>query len=184
MSRIKKLFQLIIDGRYSWVLRYYLYKSINKNIKGNGYFGKPIFISGFNNISIESNFGIFPGGRIEVEKGKLIIKSGVRIGHNILIDNSSKITIKENVVISANVYIGSTKYIIHNDRTGYKDWNIEGKNIVIGSNSFIGFGAVILPGTILGDYCVVGANAVANGIYPDGSVISAANSKIMRSRFE
>ena len=184
MSRIKKFFQIIFDGRFLWIIRYLIYKLINRNIKGFGYFGKPLFVSGFHNIKIEDDFGIFPGARLEIDSGKLIIKSGVRIGHNILIDSTSRIIIDENVVISANVYIGTTKYNIPNDRSGFKEWKSEGKDIMIGRNVFIGYGAVILPGTVLGDACVVGANSVVSGYYEKGSVISSHTTKVIRCRVE
>ena len=58
------------------------------------------------------------------------------------------------------------------------------KSPVIGSGCYIGPGAKIYGDIFIGDNVSIGANAVVNGNYPDGSVISAANSKIMRSRFE
>lgn len=44
--------------------------------------------------------------------------------------------------------------------------------IEVGRNCFIGARAMLLPGTRLGDGCVVGANAVVKGSYPAGSVLA------------
>lgn len=50
----------------------------------------------------------------------------------------------------------------------------------IGENCFIGMGAAIQAGTILGKQCIVGANAVVRGVYPDYCVIAGVPAKIIR----
>ena len=45
--------------------------------------------------------------------------------------------------------------------------------IRIGRDCWIGLGAVILPGVILGDRTIVGANAVVRQSFPDGGVVVA-----------
>ncbi|GAM59552.1 O-acetyltransferase [Vibrio ishigakensis] len=54
------------------------------------------------------------------------------------------------------------------------------KEVSIGRNSFIGYGAVILPGTILGEQCVVGANSVVRGKFPSFAVIAGNPAKIIK----
>jgi acetyltransferase-like isoleucine patch superfamily enzyme len=43
--------------------------------------------------------------------------------------------------------------------------------IVVGDNSFIGENAILLPGTMVGRDCVVGAGAVVHGTIPDNSLV-------------
>lgn len=50
----------------------------------------------------------------------------------------------------------------------------------IGENCFIGMGAAIMAGTILGKQCIVGANAVVRGNFPDYCVIAGVPAKIIR----
>ena len=40
--------------------------------------------------------------------------------------------------------------------------------------------SVILPGTELGDHCVVGANSVVSGSFPNYSVLVGAPAKIIK----
>lgn len=47
--------------------------------------------------------------------------------------------------------------------------------IRIGRGCWIGFGAVILPGTTLGSRTIVGANAVVNASFPEGHVVVAGS---------
>ena len=50
----------------------------------------------------------------------------------------------------------------------------------IGDNCFIGFGACIQAGTVLGKQCVVGANSVVRGVFPDHCVIVGAPARIVK----
>ena len=54
------------------------------------------------------------------------------------------------------------------------------KETLIGENCFIGYGAVIMPGTKLGKQCIVGANAVVCGDFPDYCVIAGVPAKIVK----
>ena len=45
------------------------------------------------------------------------------------------------------------------------------KSVNIGENSFVGAGAIVLPGTIIGKSCIIGAGAVVKGNIEDYSII-------------
>ena len=45
---------------------------------------------------------------------------------------------------------------------------------------FIGYGAAIQAGTILGRHCIVGTNAVVRGIYDDYSVIVGVPARVVK----
>lgn len=50
----------------------------------------------------------------------------------------------------------------------------------IGENCFIGYGAAIQAGTVLGRQCIVGANSVVRGEFPDYCVIVGAPARIVK----
>jgi acetyltransferase-like isoleucine patch superfamily enzyme len=52
--------------------------------------------------------------------------------------------------------------------------------VVIGSGSWIGSGAVVLPGARLGKNCVVAANSVVRGEFPSYSVVAGVPAKVVR----
>lgn len=60
----------------------------------------------------------------------------------------------------------------HDMRRKDKGW-IPSPPIKIGRSCWIGAGAVILPGVVLGDESVVAANAVVSKSYPEGRVVLA-----------
>lgn len=173
-----------LDFRIFWTIRFLLYKFFFSKALGIGYLGKPSFVKGIGRIKIGKNFGLFPGWRIElINQAKLTIGDNVRIGNNLFINCGSSIEIGDNVTMSANIFIGTTDLEISNDlNDGFSAWkNIE-RPIVIEKNCFIGYGAVLLPGTHLGQGCVVGANTVVRGSYIPGQIISSSKGKIIKSR--
>ena len=44
-------------------------------------------------------------------------------------------------------------------------------SVRIGNNTFVGAGAIILPGTIIGKFCIIGAGAVVKGKIDDYSIM-------------
>ncbi|MDO4949032.1 MAG: acyltransferase [Bacteroidales bacterium] len=119
---------------------------------------------------------------------KLIMKAhrsaGVRfigipeyIDHDSYLDPSGGLTISQGVVISTKVII------LTHDWSFLKKMKLKGKtydessyamafnSVEIGEESFVGAGSVILPGTKIGKYCIVGAGAVVKGVFEDYSVI-------------
>lgn len=53
--------------------------------------------------------------------------------------------------------------------------HVAAKPIRIGKRCWIGMNAVILPEVVLGDYTIVGANAVVTKSFPEGCMIIAGN---------
>ena len=53
--------------------------------------------------------------------------------------------------------------------------------IRVGNNVFIGYGAILLPGTVIGDDCVIGAGAVVTGLIPPRSVAAGVPARVVKS---
>ncbi len=51
--------------------------------------------------------------------------------------------------------------------------------VTIGDNVFIGINATILMGTTIGNDCIIGANSVVKGDFPDGVVIAGNPAKVI-----
>jgi acetyltransferase-like isoleucine patch superfamily enzyme len=172
-----------LDIRLIWSLRYFLYKLFAGRLPGIGYLGQPSFVKGFNHFYSGPGFGIFPGWRIEITRGNVEVGRDVRIGNNFFLNCGSKVSIGDRVTISSNVFIGTTDVEINEEISiAFKDWRKVERPVLIGSNCFIGYGAVLLPGTVLGDGCVVGANAVVRGCFKSGSIVAGNPARILRIR--
>lgn len=119
---------------------------------------------------------VMAGARIEVlGSGYIQIKQNCSIGHSLTLTCTNKeIEIGENCVISANVFLGTQNYDFKLPRDT-PDWFKRAEtedDIIIGENTFIGYGAVILGGTSIGANSTIGANTVVRGRYPSKSVLN------------
>lgn len=60
------------------------------------------------------------------------------------------------------------------------EWDVFGP-IKIGSNVFVGYGVIILPGTVIEDNCVIGAGSVVRGVIPANSVAAGVPARRIKS---
>lgn len=89
----------------------------------------------------------------------------------------SKITIGENCTISRDVLFLVHDYSVHIPMVNIGVKFPKGKvahfikPIEVGKNTFIGARASILPGTKIGENCIIGTAAVVKGNIPDNSIV-------------
>lgn len=169
-------------NKLMWGIRGLVYKPFFGKFGICSYIGKPVSLIGKRNIFLGNRVRIYPGVRMEAhENGRIIIGDNTSIAQNFHITAA-----KEDLVIGANVTILGNAFVTnidHNYRDINKhildqDWII--KTTKIGDGCFIGFGAAIQAGTVLGKHCIVGTNAVVRGSFPDYSVIVGVPAKIIR----
>lgn len=67
-------------------------------------------------------------------------------------------------ILTHDYSVGVTKVWTHGEILGSQ------KPVSIGSNVFLGWGCTVLPGTTIGDNCIVGAGSVVSGNVEGGSV--------------
>lgn len=110
----------------------------------------------------------------------------VRIGDGCVIGRDSNIVGHQSIVLEDNVWTGPGVYITDENHS-YDDPDLPiGKQwprnepVRIGAGSWIGTGAVILPGARIGRNVVVGANSVVRGEVPDHSVVAGVPAKVVR----
>lgn len=168
--------------KYVWALRALLYKPFFKHIGKMSYIGKPCFIEGCKGISIGNKTRIFPGLRVEaIDDGEIVIGNNCAVEQNFhAISRGSVLEIENDVTISGGVFVSNTDHDYTNINISVMDQDLINKKTRIGRGSFIGYGAVILPGTQLGQHCVVGANSVVRGVFPDNCVIAGCPAVVVK----
>lgn len=168
--------------KYVWALRAIVYKPFFKNIGSMTYIGKPCFIEGRSGISIGERTRIFPGVRMEaIENGTISIGDDCAIEQNVhIISKGNNLQIGNNTTISANVFISNVDHDYRDITKSVMNQPLLEKDTKIGVSCFIGFGATILPGTSIGNHCIIGSNAVVKGKYQDYCVIAGAPAKIIK----
>lgn len=97
----------------------------------------------------------------------------------------SEIHIGENCLISYNVHIRTVDHIHDSsDHRPIIDQGITEKNIYIGNNVWIGYGAQILPGVSIGNNVIIGAGAVVTHDVDDNCVVGGVPAKRIKSLYE
>jgi acetyltransferase-like isoleucine patch superfamily enzyme len=165
-----------------WLFRTFFLRIQFKNVGWLSYIARPIFIYNGRNVTVGNRVRIFPGSRIETHNnGEIIIENNISIGQNFhLISSGEPLVIGGNTTISGNVFITNTDHDYKEIDVHILSQKYNVKTTRIGENCFIGYGAVIQAGTILGKQCIVGANSVVRGVFPDYSVIAGAPAKIVK----
>jgi acetyltransferase-like isoleucine patch superfamily enzyme len=110
----------------------------------------------------------------------------VSIGDRCLIGRGSGIVGHLSIEIGDDVWTGHHVYITDQNH-GYDDPSLPiskqvqpERPVVIGSGSWLGHGAVVLPGSTIGRNVVIGANSVVTGDIPDFSVAVGAPARVIR----
>ncbi len=149
---------------------------------------------------------LFLGRGLEIEIGR---KAEVRFGRFVWIGDGSKIRCHEGVVeigrktvigqectISAYQRVRIGEQCVIADRAMFIDFDhgvveverpirqqgIYKRDVVVGSNVWIGYGACILRGVSVGDNSIIGTNAVVTKDVPANAVVAGVPARVIRMR--
>ncbi len=145
----------------------------------------PLFIE-YERIEVGENFRLWPNARIEALDSYRGLKLDGRIiiGNNVSFQQDVHVVAASLMKIGNDVTFGPRVTILDNAHT-YCDSNILNGQLIIdpveiGDSSFLGAGAVVLPGTKIGKGCIVGANSVVKGSFAANSVIVGSPAKVVK----
>jgi len=123
----------------------------------------------FNSSSISNLIGVHVPTIISTLKENALIEIGNGCGFSGTVISAAKLVrIGDDVKFGANALITDTDWHPEDFRSG------EDKEIIIGSNVWIGYGVVILKGVKIGQNSLIGANSVVTKDIPP-NVIAAGN---------
>ena len=110
----------------------------------------------------------------------------LRIGNRCVIGRGSHIVAHHSIEIGADVFTGPYVYITDQNHS-YADievpvgrqWPVN-NSVRIGAGTWLGTGAIVLPGSVIGKNVVVAAGAVVRGKVPDYAVVGGVPAKVIR----
>jgi acetyltransferase-like isoleucine patch superfamily enzyme len=151
---------------------------------------------------------IYGEGRVSIGEGTTIgplasisagmpSEAGVRgdpvitIGDRCMLGKGIGIIGHERIEIGNDIWTGHYVYVTDQNH-GYEDLDLpigvqmwKNESVTIGDGSWLGHGAVVLPGTRIGKHVVVAAGAVVAGIdVPDYSVVAGVPARVVRRHVE
>jgi acetyltransferase-like isoleucine patch superfamily enzyme len=142
-------------------------------------FWTPEFISVGNDVLIWKNCRI-EGLETTDAVPHIIFGEGVSLQQNCHLTAAGTLSIGAGTTILYGVMITDIDHCYERIDISVALQEIVVRTTSIGKNCFIGAGAKIFPGTILGDHCVVGANAVVRGHFAAGSVIVGMPGRVVK----
>ncbi len=166
---------------YVWRKRQYVRYNYSDSIK------KPLYISP-QCIEMGKSVSIWYHARIEGVSSynkktftpSIILHDNVSVQQNFHLTCARRIEIGSNTAIAANVTITDIHHPYTDVVIPIERQDIEVNPVIIGSDCKIYNNAVILPGTVIGRHCTIGANSVVSGHYPDYCVIVGSPAKIVK----
>ena len=112
-------------------------------------------------------------------KASLKIGNNVGIGNRCQIVSHKRIDIGEGTVIAPGVMIFDHNHV-YDKEGGVKQREFDDGEVVIGRNSWIGAGCIILKNVHIGDNCVIGAGSVVTKDIPSGTVAVGVPAKVIK----
>lgn len=171
--------------RYLWFQRPFGLKRLGRD----SFVRRPVKLLGRKNISIGNRTSIGAHGLLYAVDSyakrryspEINIGDNVYIGRHVYLTAAYGITIENGSVLSEHVYITDlnhgfdpNKGLIMN-----QDLNTNGK-VLIGPNCFLGYRVAVMPGVVLGHWCIVGANSVVTRSFPPYSMIAGSPARLIK----
>lgn len=161
---------------------------------------QPAYIVGKKYMTFGDNFRSGPNLRLEVLDSEFVRGSTessatqpeLIFGTDVSINFNVHIGVIKRVVLGNNVLIGSNVLITDHNHGNYKGDNQDGPNtiakdrslvgaeVVIGDNTWIGENVVILPGSRIGEGCIIGANTVVSGTFEKHQMLAGSPARVIK----
>ncbi len=122
------------------------------------------------------------GTKIRCHEGFVEIGAKAVLGQEITISAYKQVRIGEQCVIADRaMFIDFDHGVVEVERP-IREQGIYKRDVIIGANCWIGYGACILRGVTVGDNAIVGANAVVADDVPANAVVGGVPAKVIRMR--
>ena len=110
---------------------------------------------------------------------RIKVGSGTAIGNHFVISANNSIEIGRNCGIAYRVAILDHDHITGQDINPVTSGITKGEPVVIGDNTFVGTGVVILRRVTIGKNCVINANSLVVRSVEEGCVVSGPPAKVV-----
>jgi acetyltransferase-like isoleucine patch superfamily enzyme len=122
------------------------------------------------------------GTKIRCHEGEVIIGDKTVLGQECTISAYQHVRIGEQCVIADRaMFIDFDHGMVEVERT-IRQQGIYKRDVNVGSNVWIGYGACVLRGVQVGDNAVIGTNAVVTSDIPANAVVGGIPAKVIRMR--
>lgn len=173
-----------LPGKTGSALRYLLARTTMGECGPGVRFGQFIKFDCSRNIKIKKNVTFDHGCELNACGGTLTIDSDCAFNRNVSLNASvaGHISFGKKCIVGPSVILRSSNHISSDPNTPIMYQGHESGCITIGSNVWIGAGAIILPNVKIGDGVVIGAGSVVTKSFTANQIIGGVPAKLIKKR--
>jgi acetyltransferase-like isoleucine patch superfamily enzyme len=139
--------------------------------------------AGSDGVVIEDQVIVNRNCMIQAKTGSIRLGTRTTIGSNSVIVSMAGVEFGEAVLVAGNCYFSAGAYRVDDISSAVMDQGAYSKGpIIIGDNSWVGTGAIILDGVKVGKGVIIGAGAVVTKDVPDYAIVAGIPAKLIRMR--
>ncbi len=139
--------------------------------------------------ALQSHFGAC-GENVRIHEGarfrnvqKIRIGDNVTFGVDNFVQAAGGVTIDDWTLLGPGVKVWSTNHVFADPDRPIREQGAEYKEVIIGRDCWIGSNSFIMPGTELGDGCIVSAHSVVGAKkYPPFSILMGNPARVIGNR--
>jgi acetyltransferase-like isoleucine patch superfamily enzyme len=120
--------------------------------------------------------------KIRVHEGEVSIGAKTVIGQECTISAYQRVSIGRECIIADRVMLIDFDHGVTEVERPVRLQGIYKRDVHVGNNVWIGYGACILRGVSLGDNSIVGTSAVVTRSFPENAVIAGVPARVLRMR--
>ena len=122
------------------------------------------------------------GTKIRAHEGEVSVGAKSVLGQECTISAFQHVAIGRECVIADRVMLIDFDHGVVEVERPIRVQGIYKRDVRVGHNCWIGYGACILRGSTVGDNCVIGTNTVVTKALPSNAVAAGAPARVLRSR--
>ncbi len=124
------------------------------------------------------------GTKIRVHEGRVSIGAKSVLGQDCTISAYQRVEIGRECIVADRVMLIDFDHGVVEVERPIRVQGIYKRDVVVGHNAWIGYGACVLRGVSIGNNCVVGTAAVVTASLPDNAVAVGVPARVIRMRDE
>ncbi len=122
------------------------------------------------------------GTKIRVHEGRVSIGAKSVLGQECTISAYQRVEIGRECIVADRVMLIDFDHGVVEVERPIRLQGIYKRDVRVGHNAWIGYGACILRGVSIGDNCIVGTSAVVTASLPDNAVAAGIPARVIRMR--